>query len=95
MVNPFNLLNAVKHSNTFLLLLSSIFMTHENREMRRSEKVYREIRQEACSPICSINQGRGIFLNPTGSPCKGKEVEALILPLMLTELGAFGQFATY
>lgn len=94
MVNPFNLLKAVKHSNTFLLLLGSIFMTHENRETR-SEKVYREIRQEACSPICSINQGRGIFLNPTGSPCKGKEVEALILPLMLTELGAFGQFSTY
>lgn len=69
-------------------------MTHENRETR-SEKVYREIRQEACSPICSVNQGRGIFLNPTGSPCKGKEVEALILPLMLTELGAFGQFTTY
>lgn len=95
MLNPFNLLSAVKHSNMFLLLLSGIFMTHENRERGRSEKVYREIRQEACSPIYCISQGQGIFFNPTGSPCKGKEDEALILPLMLTEVGAFGQFTTY
>lgn len=67
MANPFNLLNVVKHSNTCLLLLSSVFMTHENREKRRSEKVYGEIRQEACSPICTMSQGRGIVLNPTGS----------------------------